>query len=85
MRNKFQFFFGSCYVLLQLSNEKKMLRVLIGFRLFHSVDVDTTTETSPVISTNQKRKADEMESNQPNELRTIKVQKTESMARKYRK
>lgn len=85
MRNKFQFFFGSCYVLLQLSYEKKMLRVLIGFRLFHSVDVDTTTETSPVISTNQKRKADEMESNQPNELRTIKVQKTEPMARKYRK
>lgn len=85
MRNKFQFFFGSCYVLLQLSYEKEKLRVLIGFRLFHSVDVDTTMETSPVISTNQKRKADEMESNQPNELRTIKVQKTESMARKYRK
>lgn len=38
---------------------------------------------SLVTMTNSKRKADKMESNQPEELRTVKVKKTESVERKY--
>lgn len=84
VRNKFNFF-GSCYMFLQLSNHPaKKKKSVESFKRFSplSFSVDNTMEINAVISTNQKRKADQMESNQPEELRAIKIQKTESVERK---
>lgn len=48
-------------------------------------DYADTMEVSPIALTNIKRKADEMDSNQPEELQTVKIQKTESVESKYQK
>lgn len=40
-------------------------------------------DKNTTISINKKRNADEMESNQPNEVRTVKIQRIESEERKY--
>lgn len=62
---------------------KKVLKVLIAtFPIFRSVD---TMEVRPATSTNPKRKADEMESNVPEDSRPVKVLKTESVERKCHK
>lgn len=70
---------------LQLHHEIKVLRILINFPFLRSVDSTKSMAVSPVTLTNSKRKADEMESSQPEELRAVKVQKTESVERKYQK
>lgn len=69
---------------LQLSVNERKKNIVKEFRsffsIFHSIGI---VVMSPITSTNKKRKADELESNQPDGLRPAKVRKIESMQRKY--
>lgn len=75
MRNKLKFFrveFFAC----------SFTVTIIFPSFFHFVEImDVNTPKS----INKKRNADEMETNEPNELQTVKIQKSESAERKYRR